>query len=1082
MSLSGFHRRFLAAALGFLSMMAGLAHAEPVIDEFVSGARVSAANGCAMLRVHFNVRVRYVGHFPQDHGDELRITLQPIDPTLLGQLKLIRREGVIVDDAAAAGIRGVTLDLDDASVGPTLRVQFFRSVAFDVKQFGSFDSIAVAVPQPNSTAVCKVDNLAPPGAIQSNDDVAPTVSHRAGQRPGRASPADIKFVEASLDEARYAIKQNRFKDAITLLEKVLRLPENKYSAEAQELLGEALQKSGQAKQASAEYEDYLRRYPNAEGSARVMQRLGSLTEAGMGSPPDLRGSIGVEPPKDQAAARRDLSTWTMSGSVSSFYIRDDSYNTLKDISIAPNPTADPDVHRVHQDTFLTNFDLFGTITSDQLKTKFKLAGSDEHRMAPDQPDADRYGISTAYIETLWKEYGVTTRVGRQTRNTGGVIGRFDGAVVSWQADDQYRLNAVAGGANWSRFDAPFKDGKYLYGVSLDIAHIFYGFDASLFAIQQNDRWLLDRRAVGTEFRYFSDNKSLLGMVDYDVYFQRLNALVTSGSWTFEDKSVLSGTIDYRRVPYLSTWNAIQGQPFLTLFDMLKFYSQQDVRQVAIDRTPSYESAMASYSRPLNDNFQVNVDATVTRLSGTVPSAGVDGTLPSGREYYFSSQLVGTNLFTSGDMYSGALRYANLADSNVYFLDLNGGYPWSDNIRLSPRFRAGFRNGKYIQLKETTILPSLLIDYKWTKNLSFEGEIGTKWIWSDSAGTRSTTKSLYVTVGLRSDFNMDGAYRCAGLLAPCSGLLFGQPKLDPQTNHDRIYYGDVLFDTTAPPVTSAFSIEGGVRYWLNRGDNKYDYFADQTSSARVSRLSYTNLTSNSGELFFRSDARRGLIRDVFLKGYIGGGAISGAKLYDEDFPPFVGTYSKTASDSSGKLRYGSIDLGYNFYTDRIFRLGAFVGFHSWSETANAYGCGQLAYNLVCVPAVPRSLRLITEHDQWTSFRVGAIADVNLTDRLKWTGEVALTSTSQRALDTHYFTFGNDPSKGHGTGFQAETSLKYQLTDRLAFGLGMRWWHFETHAIDFYGQLLKYRTDRYGVFAQASYRLNWGDFPIEPDDAP
>jgi hypothetical protein len=645
MHLSGFHRQLVVALAWFLALATMLAAvsacAEPVIDEFVSGARVSAANGCALLKVYFHVRVRYVGHFPQDYGDELRITVQPIDPSILSQLRLMRREGVVVDDSALAGIRAVTLDLDDASVGPTLRIQFNRSVAFDVGQFGSFDSIAVAVPQPNSSSACKVNRLASSSAFQSSNESGPAISSaRSGQgRIGKISSAEIKFIEGSMDEARYAVKKNRFQEAIALLQKVLKFPENKYSADAQELLGEARQKAGQIEQARAEFEDYLRRYPNGEGSARVAQRLGTLTGGASGSPPALRGSIGTEQPTDAAAERRDQSIWSMSGSLSSFYIRDDSYDTLKDISIAPNPTADPDAHRVHQDTFLTSFDLYGTINSDQAKTRFKLAGSDEHRLQPDQPDADHYGISSAYIETLWKEYGVTTRIGRQTRNTGGVIGRFDGAVVSWQADDRFRLNVVGGAANWSRYDAPFKDGRYLYGVSLDIAHIVDGLDASVFAIQQNDRWLLDRRAVGAEFRYFRDDKSLLGMVDYDVYFQRLNALVASGSWTLEDKSVLSGTIDYRRVPYLSTWNALQGQPFLTLFDMLKFYSQDDVRQYAVDRTPVYESAMASYSRPLNDNFQVNVDATVTRLSGTAPSAGVDGTLPTGTEYYLSSQLI-----------------------------------------------------------------------------------------------------------------------------------------------------------------------------------------------------------------------------------------------------------------------------------------------------------------------------------------------------------------------------------------------------------------------------------------------------------
>jgi hypothetical protein len=56
------------------------------------------------------------------------------------------------------------------------------------------------------------------------------------------------------------------------------------------------------------------------------------------------------------------------------------------------------------------------------------------------------------------------------------------------------------------------------------------------------------------------------------------------------------------------------------------------------------------------------------------------------------------------------------------------------------------------------------------------------------------------------------------------------------------------------------------------------------------------------------------------------------------------------------------------------------------------------------------------------------------------------------------------------------LKYQLTDNFDIGVGLRWWHSANYAIDAFGQLLKYRTDRYGVFAQSSYRLNWGDFPI------
>ena len=162
------------------------------------------------------------------------------------------------------------------------------------------------------------------------------------------------------------------------------------------------------------------------------------------------------------------------------------------------------------------------------------------------------------------------RVGRQSRNTGGVIGRFDGGVVSWQASDFVRLNAVAGSPNWSRFDVPFKDGKTLFGASVDFGKVLGGLETSLYAIQQNDKSVIDRQAVGAEFRYFDKNKSALGTIDYDLYFQQLNAAIFSGSWMFDDKSTLATALDYRKVPYLSSWNALQGQPFLTLYDMLKY--------------------------------------------------------------------------------------------------------------------------------------------------------------------------------------------------------------------------------------------------------------------------------------------------------------------------------------------------------------------------------------------------------------------------------------------------------------------------------------------------------------------------------
>ena len=131
--------------------------------------------------------------------------------------------------------------------------------------------------------------------------------------------------------------------------------------------------------------------------------------------------------------------------------------------------------------------------------------------------------------------------------------------------------------------------------------------------------LIDRQAIGAEFRYFDQTKSALATIDYDLHFQQLNAAIFSGSWTFPNNSVFTTALDYRKVPYLSTWNALQGTPFLTLYDMLKIDTQNQINQFAMDRTPTFTSAMVGYSYPLSQKFQISADATVTNLTGTPPS-------------------------------------------------------------------------------------------------------------------------------------------------------------------------------------------------------------------------------------------------------------------------------------------------------------------------------------------------------------------------------------------------------------------------------------------------------------------------------
>lgn len=746
------------------------ARAEPVLDRALSGLRLINQPSCTVVKVEFNFRIRYVSHFPIGSGDELRVTIRPIDPAQAAALALLRREALRPPDNARAAIKAIDFEADQPS-GPILRVQFYRPVAFQVAPGTDFESIIIAIAGKTPQAACKPVF---PSRIGSGWDTTvsredrpqspatarpiPSSAPRAKDRPaGKLTDADLRAVAAFMDEARAAIKKSDFSQAVKLLSKVLAHPENEHSAEAQELLGVAHQKAGQLQEARSEYEDYLRRYPSGEGSERVRQRLDGILTA-TGEPREKLRTTRSQQGNSSIVAGSGATTWSVSGSASQFYVRDDSFRTLRDPSLPPNFNEDKDDHRVHQNALLSSFDLFAAWNNNLYKSKFRFSGTEEHRFNAD--DKELVSVAALFFETTVKQWDLMTRLGRQTRNTGGILGRFDGAVASWQANPQVRFNVVTGSPVERRQDEPFKNDRYFYGASVDFGPIWGGLEASVFALEQRDRSFLDRQAIGTELRYIDPNKSAFATIDYDVHFQELNAAIFSGSWTLADKSTIQLAADYRKSPYLSTWNAMQGQPFLTLYDLLRLHTKEEIDQFALDRTPTYKSATVGYSLPLNDKLQLSFDVTGSSMSGTVASGGVDAMLPTGNDFYYSTQLIGTNLLAEGDMYIVGLRLADRDTSNLYVLDLNTRYPLTNELRISPRLRLGYQVGDNSDLREFTVLPSILLNYYWSKDLSLELEVGSKWTDREQGGAREKETELFFTAGFRYDFYADDQKKCA----------------------------------------------------------------------------------------------------------------------------------------------------------------------------------------------------------------------------------------------------------------------------------------------------------------------------------
>ena len=294
------------------------------------------------------------------------------------------------------------------------------------------------------------------------------------------------------------------------------------------------------------------------------------------------------------------------------------------------------------------------------------------------------------------------------------------------------------------------------------------------------------------------------------------------------------------------------------------------------------------------------------------------------------------------------------------------------------------------------------------------------------------------------------------------------------------------DVVAALETAAqgMSLEVGTRYWYSSGRTQYAYATNQPSL--TSKLTYDGLTAHSGELFFRADHPS----DVFVKGLVGLGGITGGNLKDEDFPPITTPYSATNShQKDGSLTYFDVDFGYTLLKGDGYRFGPLVGYRYYHEVLNAYGCNQLAGNAgICAPPIPTSTLGITNDEQWNSVRLGFTGDVKLTDRLKLTGDAAwLPFSYLDGRDTHWLRI-NTPggflagvpltASGHN-GLQLEAVLSYQVTPAVSVGVGGRFWHDEaTGFVHQENQLVSapgfavpasFTTDRYGGFLQAAVRF-------------
>jgi hypothetical protein len=151
--------------------------------------------------------------------------------------------------------------------------------------------------------------------------------------------------------------------------------------------------------------------------------------------------------------------------------------------------------------------------------------------------------------------------------------------------------------------------------------------------------------------------------------------------------LLTVDLERRNAPLLTTENALIGQVGIgTLPQLEQTYSQQQIFQLAKDRTPMLSTYSVSAMKQLGERFQVMFDVFVTQESATPASGGVEA-IPGtqGNDISYQVQLFGTGLLSNADFHQLVLRYDHLPTADSTGVDYIARYPLWGSWRIGPRF-------------------------------------------------------------------------------------------------------------------------------------------------------------------------------------------------------------------------------------------------------------------------------------------------------------------------------------------------------------------------------------------------------------
>ncbi len=586
--MNGNKRIYRSLMLLCLTLLSPIVYAAEILDKI----EIIQTNTEADIHIDFFTQVRYLRHSPTNESSSLQIFLD------FPQLTVAPTQRETLSSPPSDLVPGFTVNYPDQKTN-SIGIKFKKPVKFRITPDSSGRGIVIHVP---------LEKMAEP---QAQEVPAPITEAAIVDIPSIPQGMSVNDYAGKLvAESRVAAGLGDYAKAIQLLNAALNFPPHAYSQNAQELIGVAREKNGELAKAKAEYNLYLSLYPEGDGVKRVRQHIADIDEASKS--------------KTTAKAKkptREISETTVYGSWDQYYYDAHSHNYESD------PTTNSHSH--DQSSLMSSLNLTARSRQNQYDSKLVYRNRQTMDFLPQigsSKHSNRDRTDAAYAEVANSEVDYLVRAGRQSGNSGGVLGRFDGGLLRYGLTSKLRVNLVAGTLDEYKVD--YK--RHFYGINLDIGPLAENWSGNTFFINQETDNVTDRRAVGGELRYFKNDRSVYSLVDYDTMFHRLNTFMVQGNLQAEDTTNYNVLYDHRKSPILQMINSLSSvpvapgspQPTTIRQALQQGQTEELLRSLAIANTLDTDLYLLGVTRQITPRWQLGADVQLSRVSGGDSTAAV----------------------------------------------------------------------------------------------------------------------------------------------------------------------------------------------------------------------------------------------------------------------------------------------------------------------------------------------------------------------------------------------------------------------------------------------------------------------------